>query len=203
MPLPARLGIPEGGSDAPRVCGSCLLKPPPLTLCLAALDYAYPWQTVIGDFKFRGDTGLARGLAALLLQLPQARRQLERCELLLPMPLSPQRLRERGFHQTLLLARALADQAGAAAQAPGKLRPQAVQRTHTALAQHDLPRAARLRQLGKVFSVPTSQLRHVHGRRVLIIDDVMTTGASLHALAACLRRSGATDVSAMVLARTP
>lgn len=195
MPLPARPA--RHGADAIRICGACLVKPPPLTHCLAALDYAYPWQTVIGDFKFRGDTGLARSLAALLLELPQVREQLEQCDLLLPMPLSPQRLRERGFHQTLVLARALA------AQAPGKLRHQAVQRAHTAQAQHDLSRALRLRQLRTVFSVPPAQLAHVRDRKVLLIDDVMTTGASLHALATCLRRAGAAQVSALVLARTP
>lgn len=114
------------------------------------------------------------------------------------MPLSAQRLRERGFHQALVLARALSGPSTC-----GKLRHQAVQRTHTAQAQHDLPRALRLRQLRGVFAVPPAQLPHVRGRKVLLIDDVMTTGASLHALATCLRRAGAAEVSALVLARTP
>ncbi|WP_454725031.1 phosphoribosyltransferase family protein [Delftia acidovorans] len=194
MPLPAG----HGASGGQQVCGACLVKPPPLTHCLAALDYAYPWHTVIGDFKFRGDTGLARSLAALLLEQHGAREQLEQCDLLLPMPLSAQRLRERGFHQALVLARALSGPS-----TRGKLRHQAVQRAHTAQAQHDLPRALRLRQLRGVFAVPPAQLPHVRGRKILLIDDVMTTGASLHALATCLRRAGAAEVSALVLARTP
>ncbi|CAB5688685.1 DNA utilization protein GntX [Delftia tsuruhatensis] len=200
MPLPARLGVSQGRDASPRICGRCLVRPPPLSQCLAVLDYAYPWQAVIGDFKFRGDTGLAHSLAALLLEQSAVREQLDGCDMLLPMPLSPQRLRERGFHQALLLARALAARSGPMA---GKLRPHAVQRSHTEHAQHDLPRSARLRQLRKVFRVPPSELRHVRGRRILLIDDVMTTGASLHALATCLRGAGAADIGALVLARTP
>ena len=65
------------------------------------------------------------------------------------------------------------------------------------------PTVTGVRQLRGVFAVPPAQLPHVRGRRVLLIDGVMTTGASLHALATCLRRAGAAEVSALVLARTP
>lgn len=179
-----------------QVCGACLRHPDALASCLAAVDYAYPWRTVIGDFKFRGDIGLARSLAGLLRQSPQVCAQLAECDALLPMPLSPQRLRERGFHQTLLLARALSR------QQPVTVLAQAVRRHHTSQPQHDLPRAQRLRQLRSAFEVAPGQQQRIEGRRLLLLDDVMTTGASLHALARCLRRAGAAEVSALVLART-
>jgi ComF family protein len=179
------------------VCGTCLRQPPPLDLCLAAVDYAYPWHAVIGDFKFRADTGLARPLAGLMDWMPGVDEALAWCDALLPMPLSDTRLRERGFHQTLLLARALAR--GRAALVP----PRAIRRSHTATAQHDLPRSQRLRQLRSAFAVAPGQQALIAGRRLLLLDDVMTTGASLHALAHCLRRAGAAGVGALVLARTP
>lgn len=180
-----------------KVCGACLRGPAPLSICLAAVDYAYPWHRVIADFKFRGDTGLARSLAALMLQSPQACEQLARCDALVPMPLSPQRLCERGFHQTLLLARALAR------QQPVQILAAAAERRHTGTPQHDLARAQRLRQLRTAFAVAPDQRSRIEGRRLLLLDDVMTTGASLHALAQCLRRAGAAEVGALVLARTP
>lgn len=187
------MAVPAGVA----VCGACLRAPAPLAHCLAAVDYAYPWHTVIGDFKFRSDTGLARSLAALLLRSPQAHARLAACDALVPMPLSAQRLRERGFHQTLLLARAVAR------LHPVPVLALAVQRRHTAQPQHDLPRAQRLRQLHAAFELAPGQRRHIEGRRLLLLDDVMTTGASLHALARCLQRAGAAEVGALVLARTP
>ncbi len=187
------IAVPSGV----QVCGSCLRNPDALTACVAAVDYAYPWQAVIGDFKFRGDTGLAASLSALLLQSAAACAQLAACDALVPMPLSPQRLRERGFHQTLLLARALAR------HQPVTVLARAVERRHTDVPQHDLGRAQRLRQLRSAFHVVPAQRECIAGRRLLLLDDVMTTGASLHALARCLRRAGAAEVSALVLARTP
>ncbi|WP_245587256.1 ComF family protein [Comamonas composti] len=179
------------------VCGACLRHPPLLKHCVAAVDYAYPWRSLLTDFKFRGDTGLARCLAGLLLATPEARQLLAECDGLIPMPLSSQRLKERGFQQSLLLARPLARATGA------RLLSQAVLRLHTGQAQHDLPRAQRLRQLRGVFSVHHARASQIAGRKLLLLDDIMTTGASLHALADCLLRAGASQVSAMVVARTP
>jgi len=163
---------------------------------VAAVDYAWPWRAIIADFKFHGDFALARSLAALLLQVPQARALLAQCDALVPMPLSAPRLRARGFDQTLLLARALA------AQVPIALLPHAVLRQHSAQAQHQLSRARRLRQLRAAFSVAAGQQARIAARSVLLLDDVMTTGASLYALADCLRQAGAAQVHALVLART-
>jgi len=187
------LPVPEGVA----VCGVCLREPPPLERCVAVLDYAWPWRAVLAEFKFRGDAALAHSLAALLLQSPPAQALLAQCDALVPMPLSVQRLRERGFHQTLHLARALERQTPIAVWA------HAVQRRHTAQAQHTLTRAQRLRQLRTVFTVAASQQAPIVGRTLLLLDDVMTTGASLCALARCLRQAGAAAVHALVLARTP
>src|SRR5690606_34433954 len=89
-------------------CGTCLLHPPPLHGCLAAFSYQWPWSPCLAEFKFRGDPGWARPFADLLRQTPGVNAALAESDLLLPMPLSAQRLRERGYNQALLLARQLA-----------------------------------------------------------------------------------------------
>lgn len=182
----------EGGAA---VCGACLKQPPRLKHCIAVLDYAYPWQNVIARYKFHGDTGLAHGLGRLIFSHPQVEQVLDGSDLLLPVPASDQRLRERGFDHTLLLARAL--------HPPIPVWHRAVERRHTLQSQHELGRAQRLRHLQKAFAVAPDFSSRIRGRHVALLDDVMTTGATLDALAGCLLQSGAAGVSALVLCRTP
>jgi ComF family protein len=159
------------------------------------LDYAYPWQNVIARYKFQADTGLARGLGRLLASHPPVQQLLSDCDVLLPVPASDRRLRERGFDHTLLLARAM--------------RPaipvwhRAVERRHTQQPQHELGRTQRLRHLQKAFGIAGDHGARIPGQRIVLLDDVMTTGATLDALADCLLKAGAASVSALVLCRTP
>lgn len=176
------------------LCGACLRQPLGLARCWAGVDYAYPWADVLAAFKFHGDPGWARSLAQLLRSLPGVEPALEDADLLLPIPLAPQRLRQRGFNQALLLARALA---------PRKVQPQALLRLHATPAQSGLARAQRLRNLQGAFATEPLLAPQLVGRRLLLIDDVMTTGATLQAAAAVLHQAGAARVSALVLARTP
>lgn len=182
--------MPEGLA----VCGSCLRSPCRLRYCGAAVDYAYPWREVLARFKFQGDIGLARSLAQLLLQAPGSAQALAHADWLLPVPIAAARLRERGFHQTLLLAQALA---------PDKTLGQALLRRPGAGVQHLRSRAQRLTRLRGAFAVAPAQAWQLRQRHLLLVDDVMTTGATLDAAADCLLRAGAASVSALVLARTP
>ncbi|HZF85986.1 MAG TPA: phosphoribosyltransferase family protein, partial [Burkholderiaceae bacterium] len=109
-------------------------------------------------------------------------------------PLHVQRLRERGFNQALELARRLA---------PGRCDPALLLRLRDTPSQAGLPRAQRLRNLRGAFALEPLRRAEVDGRRVLLVDDVMTTGASLAAAAQVLREAGARQVDALVLARTP
>lgn len=178
-----------------RICGACLKQPPRLSHCIAGLDYAYPWQNVIARYKFRADTGLSRGLGRLLASHPSAQQMLNGCDALLPVPASDQRLRERGFDHTLLLARAM--------EPPIPIWHRAVERRHTPQPQHELGRAQRLRHLQKAFVITAGYKARICGKRIALLDDVMTTGATLDALADCLLKAGAADISALVLCRTP
>ena len=184
------LAVPEGVAH----CGACLRHPNGLDACHAAVDYGYPWSGVLQAFKFRGDPGWAGALATLLRSTPWVEPALEAAELVLPIPLAPQRLRMRGFNQALLLAQALA---------PARVQAGLLLRTHDTTAQSGLDRARRLRNLARAFAVEPLRAAQLAGRQVLLVDDVMTTGATLQAAATVLRQAGAARVTALVLARTP
>lgn len=174
-------------------CGECVRHPPSLDRCLAAFSYVWPWPKCIADFKFRSQTGWAMPFATLLLSTPWVEPALERCDLVLPMPLSAARLRERGFNQALELARRLA---------PRKSDATLLLRTLDTPAQSGLGRSERLRNLQGAFALEPMQAGRVTGRHVVLVDDVMTTGASLFAAASVLRTAGAAHITAIVLART-
>jgi ComF family protein len=174
-------------------CGACLTSPPRLDLCLAAVSYAYPWSDLIVSCKFHGRPGLTSSLALLLRSTPWVEPALERADLLVPMPLSPQRLRQRGFNQALVLARQLA---------PDKTAHDLLLRIKDSPPQSQLKRAERLRSVMGAFAVDPLRTDRVKGRRVVLVDDVMTSGASLAAAATALRAAGAAHITGLVIART-
>lgn len=183
------LRVPDGVG----VCGACLKHPPLFDACLAAVDYAYPWAGVLADFKFRADPGWAGTLATLLRSTPWVEPAIEAADRLLPVPLSVERLRERGFNQSALLARHLA-----LSKADGH----SLLRLHATEAQSGLPRAQRLRNLRGAFVVEPARATALRGQRVVLLDDVMTTGATAHAATLALREAGVAHVTVVVLART-
>lgn len=174
-------------------CGACLREPPPLDACFAAVPYAYPWSGLVARFKFSGEAGWAGALASLMARTPGVDDALTQADLLLPLPLAPRRLAERGFNQALLLARALARD---------KVETQLLLRLRETGAQATLDRRARRANVRDAFGVDPLRAAELQGRAVLLVDDVMTSGASLHAAASAVRRAGARSVSAVVLART-
>jgi ComF family protein len=191
LPLPARRsGAGDGGPDT---CGACLREPPPLDACHAAVDYGYPWDGLLARFKFHGEPGWARPLAALMRSAPGAAGALASADLLLPLPLSAARLRERGYNQALELARRLA---------PRRVDTRSLLRPRDAPPQASLPRQERLRNLAGAFALDPLRAPALRGQRLLLVDDVMTSGATLAAAARVLREAGAARVEALVLART-
>ena len=181
-------------------CGDCLSHKPPWDACLAAVPYAYPWSGLIADFKFHGQPSWARPLALLMRSTPFVEPALEQADLILPMPLSRQRLRERGYNQAWQLARHLLPHAGPDVTA--KLRSDVLLRILDTAPQAELKRAERLRNLEAAFAVDPLQAGTLQSKRVVLVDDVMTSGASLHAASLALRTAGATHITCMVLART-
>jgi ComF family protein len=193
-PLPrcrcCALPVPAGVTH----CGECLLRPPPLDACIACCDYAWPWPGHIGRFKFRGEAGWAAPLATLMRSTPWVEPTLDAAHWVLPMPLAPRRLRERGFNQALELAKHMAP--------PGKVDARLLLRVLETPPQSGLARAERLRNLRGAFALEPTRQHALRGQRVVLVDDVMTSGASLFAAAQVLREGGAAHVAAIVFART-
>lgn len=157
------------------------------------VDYAFPWDGLIAAFKFQGRPELAALLAGLLdPALADAA-----VDLVLPVPLSAARLRERGFNQAWELARRLARARRLAADA------------HLLLRVRDTPHQTglgaeeRRRNLRHAFLVEPSRKAALAGRRVALVDDVLTGGATSDEAARTLREAGAAEVQLWVVARTP
>jgi ComF family protein len=183
------LPVPAGVAE----CGTCLRDPPPLARCHAAVAYAYPWSQLVTRFKFQGQPGWAASLAGLLLRTPGVAETLRAADFVVPLPLSPQRLAARGFNQAMELARRLA---------PTKVEPRLLLRLRDTPAQSALPRARRLANVRGAFGPDPLRAGALRGRRVALVDDVMTSGASLFAAARALKEAGASSVDAIVFART-
>ena len=184
------LRVPAGVAH----CGACLRHPPNFDACIAAVDYGYPWAHVLAQFKFHADPGWAAALATLMRSIPWMEPTLEAADCVLPVPLSAERLRERGFNQAALLAARLS---------PAKADQHTLLRLRATEVQSGLPRAQRLRNLQGAFALEPGRAAALRGQRVVLVDDVMTTGATLHAATQALREAGVAHVTAAVLARTP
>jgi ComF family protein len=174
-------------------CGACVKEAPPLDACLAAVTYAYPWSDLIVGYKFHNHPGRSSALALLLHSTPWVEPALDDADLVIPMPLSKERLKTRGYNQALTLARQLA---------PGKTNHHLLLRIKDTPPQISLKRAARLASLKHAFAVDPLLTYQVKGARVVLVDDVMTSGASLFSAARVLRAAGALHITGIVIART-
>jgi len=182
---------------AGRVCAACLREPPPWRAAVCAEDYAFPWNTLIGDFKFRSDVALAALLAERLAAALGRAASSTDVDLVLPVPLSTQRLQQRGFNQAWELTRRLARLFGLQAEAHLLQRP--VDTAH----QVELSLQDRARNLQGAFMVDPQARSNLLGRRVALVDDVMTTGATFRQATRTLLQAGAGSVDVWAVARTP
>ena len=170
------------------VCGRCLTQPPAYDATRAAFAYAFPADALIQALKFRGELALAPLLGDFLaLRIPA-----READCLVPVPLSSARLRSRGYNQALEIARRVATATGT------RLAPELCERSRDTATQMDLPLEERAKNVRGAFHCPG-----IVAGTVAVLDDVMTTGATLDEVAATLKRAGAARVVNWVVARTP
>lgn len=179
QPLCPRCALESPGGA---VCGRCLAQPPRYDATVAALAYAFPADALVHALKFRNELALAPFLSSLLKE------RIGQADCIVPVPLSSQRLRERGYNQAVEIARHLG----------GKLELDACARERDAPPQAGLDREARRRNVRGAFRCK----RAFAGEHVAVVDDVMTTGATLDALAGALKAAGAAKVTNWIVCRT-
>lgn len=182
-PLCPRCALPSPGGAT---CGRCLAEAPHYDATVAALAYAFPADALVHALKFGGELALAPLLATLLGENIPRQAPVDFC---IPVPLSPERLRTRGYNQAAEIARHLGR---------GRLLVSGCERSRDTAPQLELPFAARRRNVKGCFVVRAD----VEGAAVAVVDDVMTTGATLDEMARTLKAAGASRVVNWVLART-
>lgn len=185
-----RLGgprCPRCALDSPRgeVCGRCLSHTPHYDATVAALAYEFPADALVHALKFRGELALAAYLGGILGRCI-AEFQVDH---VVPVPLSAKRLRGRGYNHAVEIARHVT-------RRPVEL--ELCVRSRDTPAQMELPYAERQRNVRGAFRCT----RSLDGRRVAVVDDVMTTGATLDEIAQTLKKAGAAHVVNWVVART-
>jgi len=184
--LPPACPVCAMPSPCGAVCGSCMSDPPRFDATVAAWRYAYPVDLLVHSLKFHGRLALA----ALFAQALAGRAA--RADIVIAMPLHPARLSERGFNQAAEIARRLARLKGSTLLCEG------ARRIRHTLPQAGLALPERQRNVRGAFACD----RSFAGLRVAVVDDVMTTGATLGELAKVLKRAGAARVENWVVART-
>ena len=197
LPRLATAACPRCAQPTPHgeACGRCLAHPPAFDAAHAVYRYDFPVDKLIQSFKYGHRLALApyfgERLAALAVSLNVSLNVEFPVDVIVPLPLHGERLRQRGFNQALELARPVAR----ALRRP--IDATSCRRTRNTAAQADLAWRERIANVRNAFSCSTD----FSARHVLLIDDVMTTGASLDECARTLKLHGATRVSVLVLAR--
>jgi ComF family protein len=169
------------------VCGRCLRRPPPWLAALAPLAWAFPVDRLVGRLKYSGALFHAPLLGALLADAAAGRA----VDLVVPMPLHPKRLRQRGYNQALEIARPVARRLGV------PLGYDVCRRVRAAPPQAGLPARARRRNVRGAFEAADG----MEGLAVAIVDDVLTTGATAAEAARALARAGASRIEIWSVAR--
>jgi ComF family protein len=185
----------ETGPKEERHCESCLRSPPAYSESRALFVYEGALLEAVHRFKYGGKAHLAKQFGPLLAEFAGKWLPKDLEALVMPVPLYPRRLRQRGFNQSLLLARYVD-------KLPGlSLDYLSLRRIRDTVPQVSLGRTERRKNVVQAFGVTDEAA--VKGRNVLLVDDVSTTGSTLNACSSALMKAGADKIYCLLLARTP
>lgn len=191
--------LPLGTDSA--YCGHCLREPPPFERCRLACSYEFPLDHLIHAFKYQRQLTAGRALSELLIEHLQEERQeateADWPDCLVPVPMHWSRRLKRGFNQTELLAKDI----GRHLDLPVYSR--LCRRHQRTRAQQGLTRTARIHNLRNAFELRPRAAEKLTGKRVALVDDVVTTTSTVRALSRLLTSAGATFIEVWALARTP
>jgi ComF family protein len=172
------------------LCGRCVSAPPHFDRVVAAFTYEFPATVLVQGLKYRGDLACAHALAAGLADALDTQPY---PDLIVPMPLARARLSARGFNQALEISRRIATEFGLG------ISPNVCRRTREGVPQAVLPWKQRATNIRNAFTCEVD----LQGKSVAVVDDVLTTGATLNELARTLKHCGAREVIGWIAARTP
>lgn len=190
-------GTAPADMHAAQLCGRCLRKRPAYDATVTAFDYAPPVDRLLLQLKFGARLPLAPLFAQLLDVAIKQQSDWDAPQLLCPVPLGPARLASRGFNQALEIARPLARLLNV------RLQPRLALRVRETRAQSGVAPRERRANLAHAFAIAPQHAPLLPGCHVGIVDDVMSSGHTVNALAAACKRAGAAKVSILVAARTP
>lgn len=183
------------------ICGHCLSNSPAFDRTLAACNYEAPYDQLVLTLKFGHQLPIANLFAHLishsLLEQVQEKAEFRLPDFLCPVPLSQERLAERGFNQSLEMCKLLSLKLGI------PIRQNFLIRTKHTLPQSSLNYQLRSKNVRNAFIINPHYIEQVEGKTIGIVDDVMTTGATLNEMAQLLKRFGASSVINFIFARTP
>jgi ComF family protein len=181
-------------------CGHCLKHPPAFSHSYIPFAYQHPLTPLIHRFKYRGKLANGKLLGQLLAQYVNdcvaSRADWQIPDLLIPTPMHWTRRWQRGFNQAEILGQYLAQATGV------PLATRIIQREHRSPAQKELTRSERQKNLRKAFTIFASARQKIIGKNIALIDDVVTTTATIRELSELLIKAGAKDVQVWALART-
>ena len=186
-----------GLESSAMVCGSCLNSPPDFDAAHAVFLYQFPIDAMMQRFKYGNSLNIGDSFGQFLSKkINLVSSNLNHIDVVIPMPMHPARIKARGFNQALEIAKVLTK------NCKEKLDFKSVERIILTPPQASLPLKERVKNIKGAFKVKADKPDKIQGKRIAIVDDVMTSGASLNELAKTLKEAGAAHVECWVVART-
>lgn len=177
------------------ICSKCLIKTPSYDRVITIFRYNHIIKKIIGDLKYRDQSFLAKKFAKILFD--KAKNEIATCDLMVAVPLHIKRLRKRKFNQAVLLCKNLLK-----FFPDKKFYPDFLFRVKNTVSQVELRKKQREKNLKRAFLVNKKYRDLVKNKKILLVDDVMTTGATLENCAKELKRRGAKEVTVLTIAKT-